>query len=48
MKLQYEEIQINLVILTAQDVITASGFDGDEHEFGNPNQNNGNGTMFGQ
>ena len=37
MKTQYEEIQINLLMLTAQDVITASGFEGEEDSFGNPN-----------
>ena len=37
MKTQYEEIQINLVMLTAQDVITASGFEGEEDSFENPN-----------
>ena len=48
MKTQYEEIQINLVMLTTQDVITASGFEGamDKDGFGNPNE--GEGTIFGQ
>ena len=37
MKVQYEEIQVNLVMFSAQDVLTMSGFDGSDHEFGNPN-----------
>ena len=43
MKTQYEEIQINLVMLTAQDVITASGFEGEEDSFPSPSDPN-----FGQ
>ena len=37
MKIKYEEIQVSLVMLTAQDVVTASGFNGDIDEFDNPN-----------
>jgi hypothetical protein len=37
MKLQYEEIQVKLVMLSAQDVLTMSGFEGGGHDLGNPN-----------
>lgn len=38
MKLQYEEIQINFVMLDNKDVlVTISGFDGAEDGFTNPN-----------
>ena len=37
MKIQYEEIQIKLVMFTEQDVLTASGFEGEEDGFGDPN-----------
>ena len=33
MKVQYEEIQLNLVMFAAQDVVTLSGFDGDDDNF---------------
>ena len=33
MKVQYEEIQLNLVMFAAQDVVTLSGFDGDDDDF---------------
>lgn len=38
MKLQYEEIQVKLVMLSAQDVLTMSGFQGevDSEDFGDP------------
>ena len=37
MKIKYEEIQVSLVMFSAQDVLTTSGFDGEDHEFGDPN-----------
>ena len=39
MKLQYEEIQMKLVMLSEQDVLTTSGFEGeiDGDGFNNPN-----------
>ena len=37
MKLQYEEIQVKLVMLSEQDVLTTSGFEGEIDDFGNPN-----------
>jgi len=37
MKMKYEEIQVSLVMFSAQDVLTTSGFDGEDHEFENPN-----------
>ena len=37
MKLQYDEIQIKLVMLSEQDVLTMSGFDGDMDDLENPN-----------
>ena len=41
MKVQYQEIQIDLVMFSAQDVLTISGFDGktDTSGFGDPNFN---------
>ena len=38
MKLQYDEIQIKLVMLSEQDVLTMSGFGGDMDGFDNPNE----------
>lgn len=37
MKVQYEKIQMTLVMFSAQDVLTMSGFEGSDHDFGNPN-----------
>ena len=37
MKVQYEEIQLTLVMFSTQDVLTMSGFDGGDHGFQNPN-----------
>jgi len=42
MKLQYEEIQMKLVMLSEQDVLTTSGFEGGDHEFENPNTTTNN------
>lgn len=38
MKLQYDEIQVKLVMLSEQDVLTMSGFEGevDSENFGDP------------
>jgi hypothetical protein len=33
----YTEIEIELVTFYAQDIVTASGFSGVTHEFGDPN-----------
>lgn len=38
MKLQYDEIQVKLVMLSEQDVLTMSGFGGDMDGFDNPNE----------
>ena len=39
MKLQYEELQIELVALETKDVLAAiSGFGGSDHDFGDPNE----------
>lgn len=38
MKLQYDEIQVKLVMLETQDVLTTSGFEGDMDGFNNPNK----------
>lgn len=36
---KYIELEIELIVLQAQDVVTMSGgFDGNDHEFGDPNQ----------
>ena len=40
MKVQYEEIQVTLVTFVAQDIVTLSGFDGGDHNFPNPNEDN--------
>ena len=34
---KYYEVEIELVSLQAQDVVTASGFGGGDHDFENPN-----------
>lgn len=38
MKTQYCDMKIEIVILQAQDIVTFSGFNGGDHEFGNPNE----------
>lgn len=35
---KYMEVEMNIVMLEAQDVITMSGFAGFEDGFGNPNE----------
>ena len=39
---KYEEFELNLIFLAAQDIVTLSEFDGDEDDggFGNPNKTN--------
>ena len=34
---KYIEVEIELVVLQAQDIVTASGFGGGDHEFDDPN-----------
>ena len=34
---KYIEMQMEIVILQTQDIVTMSGFAGGDHEFGNPN-----------
>ena len=35
---KYVEVEIELIVLQAQDIVTLSqGFEGGDHEFGNPN-----------
>jgi hypothetical protein len=34
---KYIEVEIELVVLQAQDIVTLSGFNGGEHGFDNPN-----------
>lgn len=34
---KYIEVELNIVMLEAQDVITMSGFAGTEDDFGDPN-----------
>ncbi len=38
---KYQEFELTLIFLAAQDIVTLSGFDGEEDEggFGNPNAN---------
>lgn len=42
---RYEEIKIELLILAQQDIVTQSGFDGEDDEFFNPNES-GNSKSF--
>ena len=42
--MKYEELSIEIVFLTSEDVITTSGFDGFDQEFGTP-QNAGSANM---
>ena len=37
MKVKYEEIQVSLVMLSVQDVLTTSGFEGEMDGFEDPN-----------
>lgn len=46
MKMKYEEIQVSLVMLSVQDVLTTSGFEGEMDEFDTPN-NSTNNVTFG-
>lgn len=34
---KYYELEIELVVLQAQDIVTLSGFGGEDDDFGNPN-----------
>ena len=44
---KYIEVEIDLVVLQAEDIVTLSeGFNGSDHELGNPN-GNGDGTFYG-
>ena len=36
---KYQELEIEILVFTEQDVVTASGFAGKEHKLGNPNVN---------
>ncbi len=36
---KYQELEIEILVFTEQDVVTASGFAGNEHGLGNPNTN---------
>ena len=40
MKKNYMEFEMNVVMLAMQDVVTVSGFFGEEDGFGNPNETN--------
>ena len=47
---KYIELDMELIVLQAQDVVTMSGFHGADDEFGNPNEADPNGAdpnMFG-
>ncbi len=39
---EYIALEIQLVTLSARDVVTTSGFYGDSHSFGNPNESDFN------
>ena len=45
---KYQELKIELLILTEEDVVTASGFAGKPHEFGAPDNANGQAFTLGQ
>ena len=34
---RYEEFELKLIAVSAQDIVTMSGFDGEEDSFENPN-----------
>ena len=36
---KYEEFELNLIFLTEQDIVTLSGFDGEDDEFDKPGTN---------
>ena len=36
---KYQELEIDILVFTEQDVVTASGFAGIDHKLGNPNAN---------
>lgn len=36
---KYQELEIEILVFTEQDVVTASGFAGNDHRLGNPNAN---------
>ena len=39
---KYVEVEIELIVLQTQDIVTLSdGFNGNDHEFGNPNGGGG-------
>ena len=40
MKTQYEEIEVTLITFVAQDIVTLSGFDGEDDDFNTPAQTN--------
>ena len=44
---KYVELEIELVVLQAQDVVTLSNFFGEEDGFGNPNADPNNLGKFG-
>ena len=36
---KYVEFELNLITVSAQDIVTLSPFDGEEDDFGKPNTN---------
>lgn len=38
MKTNYTKFEMQIVMLSTQDVVVTSGFLGGDHEFGNPNE----------
>ena len=43
MKKNYQTLALEIIVLQAQDVVTLSGFNGEDHVFGNPNSTTKNG-----
>ena len=37
---KYEEFELNLIFLAAQDIVTLSDFNGEDDDFGDPNNPN--------
>ena len=49
MKTNYTKFEMQIVMLSTQDVVVTSGFFGGDHEFGNPNESREESTTnFGE
>ena len=43
----YQILSMEIILLENQDIVTISGFNGDDHEFKGPDGAGGNDTQFG-